>query len=75
MLDVVDSFTSDGQVTESWRFDDATTELALDQEGVMNYGVDGSGSGTIVFYLGDGSSQTCQVTVNADGTSVIDNCA
>jgi hypothetical protein len=74
VLDVVDSFTSDGKVTESWRFDDATTELALDQEGVMNHDVDGSGSGSIVFHLSDGSSQTCQVTVNADGTSLIDNC-
>lgn len=75
VLDVVDSFTSDGKVTESWRFDDATTEPALDQEGVMNYDVDGSGSGSITFHLSDGTSQTCLITVNADGTSLIDNCA
>jgi hypothetical protein len=75
VLDVVDSFTGDGQVTESWRFDDATTELELDQEGTLNYAADGSGHGTVVFHLADGSSETCQLTVAADGTSVIDNCA
>ncbi|MBN2359285.1 MAG: hypothetical protein JXR83_07510 [Deltaproteobacteria bacterium] len=73
-LDVVDSFTSDGHVTESWRFDDATTELELDQEGALSYQPDGSGHGTIVFHLADGSSETCQITVNGDGTIVIDDC-
>lgn len=71
---VSDEIRSDGSVLESWSFDDISTEAAVDQEGAIDFAVDGSGEGSVTTHVIGGDSQTCQVHISADGVATIDNC-
>lgn len=62
-------------LTESWVFDDAATALAVDQEGSIAYGTDGSGSGSVTTHLEDGTQETCQLDVSADGATTVSECS
>lgn len=73
-LAVDDEIRADGSYTESWSFDDAATEQPVDQEGSISYGVDGAGVGTITTFVVGGESETCRVTISADGATTIDQC-
>jgi hypothetical protein len=65
---------SGGSFDQRWRFDDASTDQPIDQEGAVHFNSDGSGSGTIITHVVDGGTETCDLTVAADGSSSIDNC-
>jgi hypothetical protein len=73
-LDVEDEIAADGSYTESWSFDDASTEQPVDQEGSISYGVDGAGEGSITTFVVGGESETCRVTIDAGGATTIDQC-
>lgn len=74
LLSVSDSFGADGSTDESWTFDDATTEQAVDQEGQVHYSADGSGEGTITTHVVGGEAETCQIHIDAAGNTTIDQC-
>lgn len=73
-LVVSDVINADGSLVESWSFDDAATEQALDQEGSMSFRLDGSAVGTVTSHVVGGGAQTCDISVSADGVQSIDNC-
>lgn len=73
-LVVTDTFAADGSVEESWTFDDATTEQAVDQEGSVRYAADGTGEGTVTTHVVDGEAETCQIHIDAAGNTSVDNC-
>jgi hypothetical protein len=72
-LDVNVTFTADGSATQGWSFTDASSGQVT-QTGSIHYAPDGSGSGTVTNVVQGGASQTCDVTVSADGTSSVGNC-
>lgn len=74
ILLVEQQISADGGYVESWTFDDASTEQALDQEGSITYAADGAGTGTLTTHVVGGDAETCRVTVAADGTTTIDQC-
>lgn len=63
------------RLLQSWVFDDASTDQAIDQTGEMTWHADGSGEGSVSFHVVDGGVQTCQVRVSADGVQTIDSCS
>lgn len=69
LMTVEDIINADGSVIESWVFDDGATPQDVDQEGIMTYNVDGSGSGTVTTFVESGDSQTCDITIDVDGTT------
>ncbi len=69
LMTVEDIINADGSVIESWVFDDAATPQDVDQEGIMTYNLDGSGSGTVTTFVENGDSQTCDITIDVDGTT------
>jgi hypothetical protein len=71
---VTDEIRSDGSLRESWSFDDISTEAPIDQEGTIDFAVDGSGEGTVTTHVVGGEAQTCQVHISADGVSIVDAC-
>lgn len=71
---VTDEIRSDGSLRESWSFDDISTEAPVDQEGTIEFAVDGSGEGTVTTHVVGGEAQTCQVHISADGVSIVDAC-
>ena len=71
---VTDVIRADGSQRESWSFNDSSTAQDIDQEGVIELAVDGSGEGTVTTFVLGGSTQTCQVHIVA-GVSTIDNCS
>lgn len=74
LLTVSDVFAADGSTDESWTFDDATTEQAVDQEGQVHYAADGTGEGTITTHVVGGDPEICQIHIDAAGSTTIDNC-
>ena len=74
LLTVNDTFAADGSVDESWSFDDATTEQSVDQEGSVQYAADGTGEGTITTHVVGGEAETCQIHIDASGSTSVDNC-
>jgi len=74
LLSVHDVIHADGTVSETWTFDDAATGLAIDQEGEIHFGLDGSGEGTFTLHSEGGTSQTCTVRIDAEGVQTIEAC-
>jgi hypothetical protein len=74
LLSVHDVIHADGTVTETWTFDDAATALAIDQEGEIHYGLDGSGTGSFTLHSEGGASQTCAMRIDAAGVQTIEAC-
>jgi hypothetical protein len=73
-LVVSDTINADSTWSESWKYNGAPPASTLQQTGSINYAADGSGSGSEVNYLANGQSQTCPVTVAADGTFTVGAC-
>lgn len=73
-LEVEQQIAADGSFDQRWWFDDASTDQAVDQEGAAHYNADGSGSGTVTTHVVDGGTETCDLTVSADGATSIDHC-
>jgi len=73
-LEVEQQIASDGSFDQRWWFDDANTDQRVDQEGAAHYNADGSGSGTVITHVVDGGTETCDLSVSADGATSIDNC-
>lgn len=72
-MTVNDVIRADGSLTESWSFDDVSTDADVDQEGSIDFAADGTGEGTVTSHIVAGQSQTCQIHI-ADGVSTVDHC-
>ncbi len=75
LMRVNDVIHSDGSTLESWSFDDANTDLAVDQQGELLFAVDGSAQGSFTTFVEGGAGQTCEVHVAPNGTQTIDHCS
>jgi hypothetical protein len=72
---ITDVIPGDGTLSESWSFDDVSTEQSVDQEGTLNWALDGSAAGTITTHVVGGGEQTCDIHISADGAQTVDNCS
>jgi hypothetical protein len=82
MLDNTDVFDAEGNLEQTWTFDDAATALDVDQTGSLSYTIveleDGSlayvGEGSVTYFLDDDSSVTCGLTIDAEGNTELGEC-
>lgn len=74
ILEVVDEAAAGGPYLQTWSFDDASTEVSPDQEGEMTYAEDGTAAGSVTFHLGEGLSETCALTMDAEGNTDLGEC-
>jgi len=74
-VEVTQQIMGSGAYDETWRFRDALTERPIDQEGELSYDEAGNGVGTITTYVVGGYAETCDLTISAEGSTVIDNCS
>lgn len=74
VLEVVDEAEAEGPYVQSWTFDDASTELDPDQEGALTWADDATAEGTVTFHFAGGLSETCALSVDADGNSTLGAC-
>ncbi len=73
-LNVEHVINTDGSYTESWVFHDATTAVDPDQEGHVNYPACGAGTGSLTTRVDGGDPETCDLHVEMDGATTVDNC-
>ena len=59
---------------QDWSWNDPALAPTPDQDGSITYIADGSGSGWFTDHFADGSSRTCDLLIDAAGTSTITNC-
>lgn len=73
-LRVEHQLASDGAYHETWRYDDVRSPAEIDQEGWLDYNVDGYGAGELITYVVGGSAETCDIHVDDEGQTRIDHC-